>query len=108
MATWYGKAGNKELDTLIERKSRFRELFQSAEFMNELKAYNTKLLDYFTSNPSLFEDVIEFLTKPPFPNDPDERKYKFPLMAVEMVETETTCILNTFFKEMLPSKITFF
>ena len=76
--------------------------------MTELKAYNTKLLDYFTSNPSLFEDFVEFITKSPMVNDSEDRKYKFPLMAVEMVETETTCILNTFFKEMSPSKKTFF
>ena len=43
---------------MIERKCKFRELFMSAEFMNELKAYNTKLLDYFSSNPSLFDEVI--------------------------------------------------
>ena len=58
MATWYGKTSNKELDSMVERKCRLWELFQSSDFMTELKAYNTKLLEYFTSNPSIFEDAI--------------------------------------------------
>lgn len=102
MATWYGKTSNRELDGLIDRKCSLRELLLAQEFMNELKAYNTKLLEYFTSNPALLEELIEYLTRAPAQTDSDERKFKFPLMAVEMVETETTCILNTFFKEAAP------
>ena len=85
MTSWYGKTSCKELDALVERKCRLKELMVSTEFMNELKAYNTKLLDYFSSTPSLFEDLLEYLVKPPLATDSDDRKYKFPLMAVEMI-----------------------
>lgn len=35
----------------------------------------------------------------PQPADSNDRKYKLPLQVIEMIEAETTCILNGFFKE---------
>jgi len=40
------------------------------------------------------------ITMAPGIGDSGDRKYKYPLQAIEMVETETTCVLNAFFKEV--------
>ena len=37
---------------------------------------------------------------PPSPQDSADRKFRLPQQAIELVETETTCILNGFFKEV--------
>ena len=97
--TWYGKSTVKELDALIEKKPKLQELLLNPDFLNELKAFNTKLLDFVSSTPSLITEMIQLITLPPSYNDSEERKYKLPLLAIEMIETETTCILNNFFKE---------
>ena len=44
--TWYGKSTVKELDALIEKKPKLQELLLNPDFLNELKAFNTKLLDF--------------------------------------------------------------
>lgn len=87
MTTWYGKSAVKELDGLIERKPKLSELLLNGEFLSELKAFNSKLLDYVSSNPALIGEMIELITVPPSYNDSDERKYKLPLLAIEMIET---------------------
>jgi hypothetical protein len=51
--TWYGKSGVKELDALIDKKPRLNELLLNSEFISELKAFNSKLLDYVSSTPTL-------------------------------------------------------
>lgn len=98
MASWYGKTSAKELDGLIDKKAKLSELLLYPDFINELKAYNSKLLEYFTNNPNLMAELVEFIAVPPLNSDSDERKYKFPLMAIEAIETETTCIHNGLFK----------
>lgn len=95
--TWYGKT-TKQLDTLLESKPKLSQLLAQNDFYSELKSYNTKLLDYITNNPSLITEAIAYLTQAPLETDSDERKYKLPQQTVEMIETETTCILNGFFK----------
>jgi hypothetical protein len=96
--TWYGK-NTKQMDTLLESKPQLHHLMAQTDFCQELKAYNTKLLDYITNNPALISEAITYLTVPPLQTDSPERKYKLPLQSIEMVETETTCILNGFFRE---------
>ena len=56
--TWYGKSTVKELDALIEKKPKLQELLLSPDFLNELKAFNTKLLDFVSSTPSLITEMI--------------------------------------------------
>lgn len=85
MSSWYGKTTSKELDNLIDRKAKLNELLLYPDFITELKSYNTKLLDYITNNPSLIGEMVDFLTIPPRENDTEERKYKLPLMAIEMI-----------------------
>ena len=53
--SWYGKTTSKELDLLIDKKPKLTELLLYPEFINELKAYNTKLLDYLSNNPQIFK-----------------------------------------------------
>jgi hypothetical protein len=55
-------------------------------------------LDFLTNNVALMGELIELLTISPKESESDDRKYKLPLMGIEMIETETTCIQNAFFK----------
>lgn len=53
MTTWYGKSASKQIESLIENKASLQELFAVPDFTQELKSYNSKLLEYITSNPRL-------------------------------------------------------
>ena len=76
MTSWYGKSTTKELDNLIEKKPKLWELLLFPDFISELKAFNTKLLDYISSTHSLMGELIELITIPPSYNDSEDRKYK--------------------------------
>lgn len=99
MTTWYGKSASKQIEALLESKPKLHQLLAVPEFTQELKSYNPKLLDYLTNNSWLISEAVCYLTVAPQPQDSNERKYKLPLQVIEMIETETTCILNGFFKE---------
>ena len=47
-------------------------------------------------------EAIELIITPPSAADSNDRKYKYPMQVVEMIESETTCVLNSFFKEATP------
>lgn len=49
----------------------------------------------------MVEQALVFISTPPQPDDSDDRKYKYPMMTVEMIEPETVSILNSFFKPSL-------
>jgi hypothetical protein len=100
--SWYGKTPAKQLEQLIESKPKLLQLLAVPDFVQELKSYNTKLLEYVTNNPSLLGEAIELIITPPSVNDSNDRKYKYPLQVVEMIEAEITCVLNSFFKEVSP------
>jgi hypothetical protein len=57
------------LDLLIDRKAKLSELLVYPEFISELKAYNTKLLDYIAGTPSLMGELVELLTVAPRDSD---------------------------------------
>lgn len=99
MTSWYGKSASKQIEALLESKPKLHQLLAISEFTQELKSYNSKLLDYITSNSWLISEAVCYLTVAPQPTDSNDRKYKLPLQVIEMIETETTCILNGFFKE---------
>ena len=99
MTTWYGKSASKQIEALLESKPKLHQLLAMPEFTQELKSYNPKLLDYITNNSWLISEAVCYLTVAPQPQDSGERKYKLPLQVIEMIETETTCVLNGFFKE---------
>lgn len=44
-------------------------------------------------------EMVTYLSTPPSENDAVDRKYKLPLLAVEMVETETICIMTSLLKQ---------
>lgn len=101
MAWYAGMPMQKKLEKLIETNPNLSAILDDQDFMQELKAYNPKLLEYLTNTPELIGQAIEYLTQPPKDADPPERKYKYPLMAVEMIETETVSIVNSFFKQVV-------
>lgn len=53
MTTWYGKSASKQIESLIENKASLQALLNVNDFPQELKSYNSKLLDYITNNPTL-------------------------------------------------------
>ena len=107
MSSWYGKTTTKELDALIEKKAKLSELLLFPDFILELKAYNSKLLDYLSNNNSLMDELVQFITVAPNEADSHDRKFKFPLMAIEMIETEATCVINGMFKQSETGKTYF-
>jgi hypothetical protein len=74
----------------------------------QLKAYNPKLLDFLTNSNTIVSELINYISIPPKDNDSDDRKYKLPTMAIEMIESEAMSVLNSFFKEDSKRKIKFF
>lgn len=101
MAWYAGMPMQKKLEKLIESNPNLSSILDDQDFMQELKAYNPKLLEYLTNTPELIGQAIEFLTQSPKESDSPERKYKYPLMAMEMIETETVSIVNSFFKPVV-------
>ena len=69
MTTWYGKSASKQIESLIENKASLQTLLGVSDFNQELKSYNSKLLDYITNNPLLISEAISYLTIPPTPSD---------------------------------------
>jgi hypothetical protein len=66
---------------------------------HQLEAFNPKLASYITSTPNIPHDIVTYITVPPNDYDSQDRKYKLPLLAVEMVETEADCVMNAMMKE---------
>ena len=97
--TWYGKTTSRQMEALLESRPSLAQLLAAPEFLQEIKTYNPKLLDYISNTPTLISEGIRYLTQAPTPQDSADRKHKLPLQTIELVETETTCILNGFFKE---------
>lgn len=44
------------------------------------------------------KDMVRYLTQPPLETDSDSRKYRLPMLTLMMIETNTTCVVNSFFK----------
>ena len=99
--TWYsGSPVERPLDKLLASGvTHITQLFNDPDFFSELKSFNPKLLDFLTNNPQILQQSLTYISTPPSPTDTDERKYKYPMMTIEMIETETISILNAFFKK---------
>lgn len=52
--------------------------------------------------------MIKYITEAPAESDSESRKYKLPLLTMLMVETNTTCVINGFFKVDPTCQRTFF
>ena len=90
MTNWYGSTSTKQqIDSLLEKKPKLSELLAVNQFCQQLKSFNSKLLDYMSNNPELIRQAIVYLTVAPSLTDSQDRKYKLPLLSVEMVETES-------------------
>jgi hypothetical protein len=51
---WYGLSDMaKKLDQLIDQNPTLYQLLSFPDFIQQLKAYNPKLLDYLTNTPSI-------------------------------------------------------
>jgi len=52
--------------------------------------------------------MVRYITESPDEADTDVRKHKLPLMTVLMIESNTVCVINSFFKINPNSKLTYF
>lgn len=68
---WYGNqlSTSKQLDTLVDQKPTFSELLCYSDFIQHLKAYNVKLLDYLANSVDLPREMITYLAVPPVEED---------------------------------------
>ena len=87
--SWYGNYSDatKRLDSLLEKKPTLQELMAHSELIEQLKAFNPKLLDYISSSNDIPKDLVMYLTHPPTPEDSNDRKYRLPLLSIELLET---------------------
>jgi hypothetical protein len=108
--SWYGNFNDatKKLDSLIDQKPTFAQLASSPDFIPQLKAFNPKLLDYLTNSTAIPPEITSYICVAPLESDSHERKYRFPLLAIEAIETETTCIVNCLLKPKPDSKQNYF
>lgn len=81
---WYGSHvdSTRKLDQLIQQNPSLEQLLNYPEFIQQLKAYNPKLLDYLTNSNTIIADLISYITLPPKENDSDDRKFKLPTLAI--------------------------
>jgi hypothetical protein len=66
------------------------------------------LLEYITNSLEIPREIIRYITEAPAESDSDARKYKLPLLTILMVESNTTCVINSFFKVDPNTQRTFF
>ena len=98
--SWYNSysENTKILEELIDNKPTLEQLLEFPEFIETLKAYQPKVLEYISNSFDLPREMIKYLTEEPKDADSDSRKYKLPLLTVMMIETNTTCVVNSFLK----------
>lgn len=53
--SWYGNynESTRQLDALIDTKPTFASLLLYPDFIQQLKSFNPKLLDYVTNSPTI-------------------------------------------------------
>lgn len=86
MTTWYGKTASKQMEQLLETRPKLHQLLLFPDFLQELKSFNSKLLEYITNTSSLIGEAIDYFTLSPSHLDSSERKFKYPLLSICMVE----------------------
>jgi hypothetical protein len=98
--SWYGNYNEsaKKLDELLNTRPSLSLLITFPDFLQHLKSFNPKLLDYMTNSPTIPQEIVIYISVPPVESDTMDRKYKLPLLTVEMVESETMCIMNSLLK----------
>jgi hypothetical protein len=69
--SWYGNynESSKKLDSLLEKLPTLEGLLSFPDFLQQLKAYNPKLLDYISNSNEIIKDIIKYLTETPKEND---------------------------------------
>lgn len=98
--SWYNTYSDatKKLDQLIDSQPTLQQLLEYPDFLELLRAYQPKLLEYITNSQEISRDLIRYITEPPLETDSDSRKYKLPLLTMLTIETNTICIINSFFR----------
>jgi len=68
---WYGNLGDasKKFDQLIDQNPNLQQLLNHPDFIQQLKAYNPKLLDFLTNSNSIILELINYISIPPQEND---------------------------------------
>jgi hypothetical protein len=108
--SWYNAHADstKKLDLLIDSQPALQQLLEYPDFLDLLKAYQPRLLEYITTSVEIPREILRFITEAPLETDSESRKYKLPLLTMLMVETNTTCVINSFFKADPKTQRTFF
>jgi hypothetical protein len=86
--TWYEtyNESSRHINSLLDTKPSLANLLTTTDFIQHLKSFNPKLINYLNNTPSIPQDLITYLTIPPTELDSPDRKYKLPLLAIEMLE----------------------
>lgn len=87
MSSWFSSPSStlKPFDRLLLTYPTLEQMMAEVDLVAELKAFNSKLLEYLTNTPDLVRQLVELIVVPPKESDSHERKFKYPLMAVEVV-----------------------
>jgi hypothetical protein len=98
--SWYNAHSDatRRLELLIDSKPTLEQLLDFPDFLELLKAYHPKVLEYITNSFDLPREMVRFITQSPTETDSDSRKYRLPLLTLMMVETNTVSVINSFFK----------
>lgn len=98
--SWYGGQieETRKLDTLLDSNPTLQQLLAFPSLLQQLQSYNPRLLQLLSESHPIMKEIIVYITEPPKEHDTDERKYRLPLYACEMITAETTCLINNFFK----------
>jgi hypothetical protein len=108
--SWYNTHNDstKKLEALVDSHPALHQLLEYPDFLELLKAYQPKLLEYITNSLEIPNEIIKYITEAPAESDSESRKYKLPLLTMLMIETNTTCVINSFFKVDPTTQRTFF
>jgi hypothetical protein len=65
--SWYNTYSDatKKLDQLIESQPTLQQLLEYPDFLELLRAYQPKLLEYISNSADIPRDLIRYITEPP-------------------------------------------
>ena len=91
------------IDILEKENFTLQELLEQDELLQEVKAQNTKLIDFLAKESSVTE-MIMFLTQPALANASDMRVHKYPYMSCELICCDVPELIETLVSQASPAK----
>jgi len=93
-------AQTSSIDGILERESGFtlEDLLGEDDLLQECKSHNTKLLE-FLCQPETISKLIVYITEMPTDDDTEDRRFKYPYVASEVLSCDLQAIRDVLLGE---------